>query len=326
MSRTNRGRAGGELEALELVARRLPSAPLGQVWIGDDAAVVPAGEGTILLTTDTVVEGIHGDLALSGIGDFGWRAVETAVSDVAAMGGAPEQLLVSVAAPPRTDLEALYDGIAAAAEDTGTDVVGGDLSTGPTIVITVTVVGRLRPGERPVLRSGASAGDSLVVTGPLGAAAAGLRILRDGPTTLSAEANLLVEAHVRPSARIAEGRLLAQCGVTAMIDLSDGIASDVRRIAEASGVGIVLEEIPVADGATGEEAMCGGDDYELLFAVADPEHVIRQFAGARLRAPIVVGRCTANAEERLYRGAELPDCGWEHPWVTATRPVDRDPG
>jgi thiamine-monophosphate kinase len=328
VSRTNQASAGGELEALELIRTRLPAAPNGEIWIGDDAAVVPAGEGSVLLTTDTVVEGVHGDLAngLVSLCDFGWRAVAAAVSDIAAMGGAPERLLVSVAAPPDTDLAALYEGIADAAARTGSDVIGGDLSTGPVVTVTVTVTGRLGPGERPVLRSGATAGEFLVVTGPLGAAAAGLRLLRGGDTTQSAGAttsavvgpasDALVSAHRRPVARVGEGRVAASCGASAMIDLSDGIASDVRRIAEASKVGVVLEEIPVAVGATETEALCGGDDYELLFAIGDPEEVLHRFALAGLRQPVVVGRCTEDPGERVLREVALPDCGWEHPWAT----------
>jgi thiamine-monophosphate kinase len=138
--------------------------------------------GELLLTVDVVVEGVHADLGLVGLDDFGWRAVSTAVSDIAAMGGCADHLLVSIAAPPSTDLALLYTGIIDASSHHGVSVVGGDLSTAKKIAVTVAVAGHMPEGEKPVLRSGATPGDAIVVTGPLGAAGAGLRILK-GRTT-----------------------------------------------------------------------------------------------------------------------------------------------
>ncbi len=314
--------AGGELDALERIAAWLPPAAEGEIWIGDDAAVVAPPSGRMLLTVDVVVEGVHADLELVGLDDLGWRAVSTAVSDIAAMGGSADHLLVSVAAPPSTDLRLLYSGITDAAIHHGAAVVGGDLSTAARIAVTVAVVGHVRSGDRPVLRSGANAGDALVVTGPLGAAAAGLRILREQRSAAGSEnmsARQLTQAHRRPVARLAEGEVARACGATAMIDLSDGIASDVRRIAAASGVGASLEGVPVAAGATEIEALCGGDDYELLFSVRDAASAIRAFGNAGLRAPTVVGRCTSDRSALLFREEPLPDCGWEHPWSLPDR-------
>jgi thiamine-monophosphate kinase len=287
------------------------------VWIGDDTAVVIPAAGGLLVSVDAAVEGVHADLALVGLDDLGWRAVSTAVSDIAAMGGCADRLVVAVAAPPSLDLELLYSGITAAALHHGAAVVGGDLSTATQIVVTVTVLGHVPGGGPPVLRSGAEAGDALVVTGPLGAAAAGLRILRDespSPSTDSASVRALTGAHRRPVARLAEGEVARASGATAMIDLSDGIASDVRRLAIASQVGARLHGLPVAAGATEREALCGGDDYELLFSVADAESAIKAFETARLRTPVVVGVCTTDPSELRLGDRPLPECGWEHPF------------
>ncbi len=156
-------------------------------------------------------------------------------------------------------------------------------------------------------RAGASAGDVLVVTGPLGGSAAGLRLLRsgrgDGP---------LVEAHRRPRARLAEGRVAAEAGATAMIDVSDGLALDLHRLADASGVGFVLDAVPVAPGARLDEALGGGEDYELVVATPDPGALGAAFAGAGLRPPMVIGRCTAEIGERLLGGEPLGRLGFEH--------------
>jgi thiamine-monophosphate kinase len=311
-NRTGSGSSGGELAALELVRSVLPEAPPGEVWIGDDAAFVAPSPGGLLLTVDTVVEGVHADLTLVGLDDLGWRAVSTAISDVAAMGGRPDRLLVSVAAPPETDLRVLYAGIVAAAHRHGASVVGGDLSTAPLVSVAVAVTGHIPGGGPPVLRSGARAGDSILVTGPLGGAAAGLRALR------AATPSSLVDAHRRPVARLDEGTVARTSGATAMIDLSDGIASDLRRIAQASNVGVSLECVPVADGATEHDALCGGDDYELLFTARDPGPVRDAFSAAGLRVPEVLGECTSEPARILYGDSILPDCGYEHPWEIPT--------
>lgn len=302
----------------------LPPPPPGEIWIGDDAAVVKSPSGVLLLTTDTMVEGVHADLGLVGLEDLGWKAVTTAASDIAAVGGIPDHLVVSVAGPPLTDVEELYRGVNAAAGAIGAAVVGGDLSTAPQVMVVVTVVGHLRDGGDPVLRSGAAAGDLLFVTGALGGAAAGLRLLRglraEGGGNVSSgevssdDAARLVAAHMRPVARLDEGEAARSCGATAMVDLSDGIASDLRRVAEASGTGVRISSVPVATGATEDEAICGGDDYELLFAAPDPDAVWLAFEAAGLRKPWLIGLCVEDPAELTHDGRPLRDCGWEHPF------------
>jgi thiamine-monophosphate kinase len=172
--------AGGEFAVIDRLQRRLPGPPAGEVWIGDDSAVVGAGPSPTLLTTDMTIAGVHADLALMGLDDLGWRSVAAAVSDIAAMGGRATHLLVAVAGPPSTDLDTLLDGVAQAAAAHGCHVVGGDLSNAAEVVVVVTVTGVVGDGPGVVLRSGARRGDQLFLTGPVGASAAGLRTLRPG--------------------------------------------------------------------------------------------------------------------------------------------------
>ena len=304
----------GEFAAIDRLRRLLPSPPEGQTWIGDDAAVVPAPGAGLVLTVDAAVAGVHADLALVGLDDLGWRAMAAGVSDVAAMGASPCWALVTVTGPPETDLDLLYAGIAEAAEADGCRVVGGDLSGGADVVVSVFVAGRVddeRAAGGAVLRSGAVAGDEICVTGPLGASAAGLRLLRAG----QAEAgDHRVAAHRRPRARVSEGRAARRAGATAMIDVSDGLAADLRHVAEASGVGMVLDHLPVARGASREEALGGGEDYELAFTAPGGAPVERAFAEEGLRPPIRIGSCTPDAGVLLLHGEPLPPLGWEHAW------------
>ncbi|MGH9188444.1 MAG: thiamine-phosphate kinase [Acidimicrobiales bacterium] len=294
---------------------RLPSGPPGETWIGDDTAVVARPVGALLLAADSVVAGVHADLSLVGIDDLGWKAVVANVSDMAAMGCRPTHALVTLAGPlGEIDLELLYDGLGAAAERYGCPIVGGDLSAAPTLVVTVAMVGDGGPvPPAPVLRSGARPGDLLFVTGLLGSSGAGLELLRTGSGTDAPE---LVRAHRRPEARLEEGAAARAAGATAMIDISDGLSTDLGHLADASGVGVVVAHVPVAAGATEALALGGGEDYELLFAVgaADIARIERAFAEAGLRPPLRIGRCTADAAERRLGDGDLPRTGWEHRW------------
>jgi thiamine-monophosphate kinase len=300
----------GEFEAIERFRKLLPRPPAGETWIGDDAALVVGPQGGLLLAADLVVAGVHADLNLVGLDDMGWKALAVNVSDIAAMGGEPTHALVSVAAPAETDLEMLFRGVAEAVEAFGCPVVGGDLSTAPAVVVSVTVVGDA--GSRPpVLRAGALPGDTIYVTGPLGASAAGLRVLQEGRTD---SAPGLAAAYCRPQPRVPEGRAARRAGATAMVDVSDGLAADVRHLADHSGVGIVLDHVPVAEGATMDDALGGGEDYELVFTATNGGHVAGAFAEANLRQPIAIGRCTSDPAERRLGEGELPVAGWQHHW------------
>jgi thiamine-monophosphate kinase len=250
-----------------------------EVGIGDDACVLAGG---LVASTDVLVDGVHFDAARMSASDIGHRAAAASLSDMAAMGAKPVCLLAGFGIPA---------GFAAAAQlaagmaEHGVALVGGDLSRSPVLVVSVTALGR---AERPVLRSGGRPGDLLVVTGALGGQAAGGYVRRVTP-------------------RLAEGRALATVA-TAMLDLSDGIATDVRRLAAASGTGAVveLERLPRAPGVTIEQAATGGEDYELLAAVPDGVPVPV--------AVTVVGRLTDTGEVVLLDGAGAARalCGWDH--------------
>jgi thiamine-monophosphate kinase len=291
--------------------------PAGQTWVGDDVAVVPGPSGPMLLAADAVVAGVHADLALVGLDDMGWKAIVANVSDVAAVGGRPCCVVVTVAGPlGELDVDLLYDGLVAASDAYECPIVGGDLSGSATLVVSVAIVGD-GGGEDapPVLRSGAQPGDTLFVTGPLGSSAAGLQLLRTGRLS---EAPDLVLSHRRPRARLDEGTAARVAGATAMIDVSDGLAADLRHVADASGVGVVLDRVPVAIGVSRVSddpeslALGGGEDYELLFAAPDPDRVEALFAERGLGIPLRIGRCTDDPAERRLRDADLPVLGWEH--------------
>jgi len=306
-------RRAGEDAAVERIRRAHAPAPGAAgvlVGIGDDAAAVRFGGAVLLLSTDAVLGGVHADLDLVGLDDLGWKALNAAVSDIGAMGGSPRHALVTCCVPTGTDLDRLMEGVAAAARATGCALVGGDLSVADQVVVSVAVTGALEGDAPPVTRSGGAAGDTLFVTGPLGASAAGLRHLRDGT---AADWPGLARAYRRPVARLAEGVAARHAGASAAIDVSDGLAIDVDRLGTASGVGVALDLVPVAPGSTEAEALGGGEDYELVIATPDPDRLVATFARAGLRPPVRVGSFSAALEERTVAGRPLARVGWEHP-------------
>jgi thiamine-monophosphate kinase len=286
----------------------------GEVFSGDDAAVVsPGPSDRLLLAIDLVVEGVHVDLALASLADMGWKAISVNASDIAAMGGRPLHVVAGVAAPPSTDLDAITDGMVEACAAYGIALVGGDLTVGRAVVISVAITGTC-DDRQPVLRSGARPGDAIWVTGPLGASAAGLRQLQrlGGLAGGTGGVDACVAAYRRPVARVAEGMAAATAGATAMIDVSDGLSRDLDHIARQSGVGIRLESVPVFDGATAAEALGGGEDYELVFATAAGAGVAEAFSAAGLSTPVRIGTCSDDVEERSLAGEPLAVTGWEH--------------
>lgn len=281
--------------------------PMGERHIGDDAAVLAPFVGQAVISTDVAVWGVHLDSEYFAFEDLGFKAVAAAVSDLAAMGARVRGAVIAVTAPPGTDFEELARGIADASTVTGCPIVGGDLSQGRDVMVAVTVLGEC-PGRGAIYRSGAKPGDELVVTGPLGRSAAGLRRRRAG-AALSDE---LVVAHRRPWPRLAEGMAARGAGVHAMMDLSDGLGLDLHRMADASGVGFELRDVPIADGATSEEAISGGEDYELLMATDDAARLRLVFEDRGLRAPLSIGVVVEDMTTRTLRGESFERRGWQH--------------
>jgi thiamine-monophosphate kinase len=281
--------------------------PVGETHVGDDAAVLLPFVGQAIISTDVAVLGVHLDAALFPLEDLGYKAVMAALSDLAAMGARSRGLVVAVTAPPGTDVEALHHGIADAAALSDTPVVGGDLSRGLEVSVAVTVFGEC-PGRGAVLRNGAKPGDELLVTGPLGRAAAGLRRRRGG-AELSDE---LVVAHRRPWPRLREGMAARGAHVHAMMDLSDGIGLDLHRMADASDVGFELSHVPLAQGATLDEAISGGEDYELVIATNDPGRLRLLYLDRGLEAPITIGVVVEDPAVRTLAGSPFERRGFEH--------------
>ena len=304
--RDNPRREDDVIERIATIVGRA-NVPRGERHIGDDAAVLAPFVGQAVVSTDVAVLGVHLDGELFPLEDLGFRALAAAVSDLAAMGARARGAVVAVTSPAGTDLEELHRGMADAAIITNCPIVGGDLSLGRDITVAVTVVGEC-PGGGAVLRSGAKPGDELLVTGPLGRSAAGLRRRRAG-AALSDE---LVVAHRRPWPRQREGLAARGAGVHAMMDLSDGLGLDLHRFADASGVGFDLAEVPVAPGATLEEATSGGEDYELLMATDDPARLRLIFLDRGLRPPLTIGVVVADSSVRTWRAGPFERRGYQH--------------
>ena len=269
----------GEFGFIERMRAWLPPS-MSAVGIGDDAAVIPFGDRSLVASTDALVEGVHFRLDWSSPADIGFKAVSVNVSDLAAMGATPRWLLLALGAPPSTSqeiLEPLYRGLVEACALYGTELVGGDTVASDRLMLSLTALGEM-DGD-PLLRSGAKAGDVVAVTGPLGRAAAGVNLLLSGEVKDVEPAHGLacLEAHRRPVARVNEGSILRRSGAHAALDISDGLASDARRLAEASGVGVELDRLPIAVEAAGVAAdrgwdaaqivLAGGEDLELLVAL-----------------------------------------------------------
>ena len=265
--------------------------------------------GQAVISTDVAVLGVHLDPELFPLEDLGFKAVTSALSDLAAMGALVRGAVVAVSAPPGTDLEELHRGIADASAITDCPIVGGDLAQSRDVAVAVTVFGEC-PDAGAVLRSGARDGDELLVTGPLGRSSAGLRRRRAG-AALNDE---LVVAHRRPWPRLVEGVAARSARAHAMMDLSDGIGLDLHRLADASAVGFELSDIPVAAGATLDEAISGGEDYELLIATNDAARLRMIFHDRGLRTPLTIGRVVADRRVRTLRGENFDRRGWQH-WL-----------
>jgi thiamine-monophosphate kinase len=278
----------GEFGLIDLLAKIASSAEGKQaaswqqliIGIGDDAAVWRGDASTQLATVDSLIQDVHFSLRFTPWKDLGWKAMAANLSDIAAMGGVPKYALVSLALPGDTkvdDVTALYQGMIELAQQSGVAVIGGDISRAPLVIITITVLGNTRDQSRVLTRSAATPGEQIAVTGYLGAAAAGLEMLARQLQFDAEVTDSLRNAFFHPQPRIAEGQLLAQQGVKAAIDVSDGLISDLTHICQQSQVGARIEVDrvpihPVAKASFGDKslelALSGGEDYELLFTAS----------------------------------------------------------
>ncbi len=266
----------GEAATLHRIIPLLPESDRTILGPGDDCAVISVPDGRVPLTVDLMIEGPDFRVGLSTGYDVGWKACATNLSDIAAMGATPTALVVAVAAPPSTPvdfLEGISRGFADAAEAlaSGCGVVGGDLSTAPVIMVSVTATGEF-DGVNPVTRAGARVGHIVTVAGALGHARQGLDLLfdhalsPDGVVDLEAVAELWrthpveLSAQLRPAPPIHAGRIAAMAGASSMMDISDGLVLDAARIAAASGVGIDFDLAAVGS----RVALTGGEDHSLL--------------------------------------------------------------
>jgi len=276
----------GEFELLAKVRERLPAAgPRVILGSGDDAAVTVPG-GATATSIDALVEGVHFRRDRATPSQIGRKALGTALSDLAAMGAEAGEAYVAVGIPPDLDEDGcleLIDGLAALARETGTTLAGGDVTRAPVLTLAVTVVGHAATAERLIGRGGAEPGDALVLTGEIGGAAAGLLLLERPELAVSVStetAEGLRRRQLDPTPRLDGGSALAAAGARAMIDLSDGLGGDAVHLAASSGVALRVEAgaLPLADGlaevaaAAGRDplelAISGGEDYELLAALA----------------------------------------------------------
>ena len=284
-----------EHEAVRLFERVFSAAKNAELelGIGDDAAILRVGRERLVFTVDTSVEGVHFDRRWLSLEDVGWRALQAAASDVSAMGGRPIAALSNLILPARIrrrELEALARGQAAAARALRCPIVGGNLSRGKELSVTTSVLGLAR---RPIRRSGARPGDSIVLLGDVGLARAGLSILKRGLGRKNQRAlRVCIDAWRRPRAL---SSLAPGARAHAAIDVSDGLSLDLRRLAEASGVHAVIEERALrralrpelrrAAERLGEDplelALSGGEDYALIVALP---------RGVRLAAARRIGR------------------------------------
>ncbi len=269
----------GEFGLIDRIRRQVSVGPGVRLGIGDDAAWVDHPRGSSLITADLLIEGIHFDLDWTSLADLGYKSLAVNLSDIAAMGGVPAYVMLSLGIPAKVDskaIDALYRGINSLAKRSGVTVVGGDTNIADSLLISVCVIGH--PVEEPIRRRGAHAGDDIYVTGTLGDAALGLESLRKKRRYPSRFVAQLIKRHHRPTPRLTAGRLLAQRKLaTAMIDVSDGLIQDLGHICQESGVGATIrqEKIPLSkayravSGKYGFRfALSGGEDYELVFCAA----------------------------------------------------------
>jgi thiamine-monophosphate kinase len=306
------------------VARLFGAPPEGELWSGDDAAVVSTPGESMLLTIDTLVDGVDFDLSYCEPQDVGWKAIAANISDIAAMGGSAGYAVTAMWLPSSTPLEVaegIASGMAECCKTYSVAMVGGDISDASELGLAVAMTGGTE-GD-PVTRGGALPGHLLGVTGRLGGAAAGLAALQSGK---GAEFPDVARRQLRPEPRAREGPALARAGVSAMIDISDGLASDLGHLCDASNTGCEVDiyALPIDRGveavaralgiAVLDLGVAGGEDFELLFAVPEDRLNSVRESMNEMGTPItVIGRLTSEGAQIAGRSLEeWKRKGWEH--------------
>ncbi len=259
---------GKEFDRIRAIFNRISEPSPEAEGLGDDCALVPLGTTTLAVSIDASLEGVHFRTDWLDFKEIGFRAAGAAVSDLAADGATPLGLLVSLGVPPWNGKNGadpaveIMAGVAKLANNVGAHILGGDLTHSERYSVDVCVLGT---AERPVRRSGAREGNAVWVTGYLGGAALALQAFREGKQM----PEQLRNRYANPEPRIAAGRLLANRGATAMIDISDGLAADVQHLSAASEVGIEinLERIPCWEGVDAMAAIASGEEFELLLTM-----------------------------------------------------------
>jgi thiamine-monophosphate kinase len=304
----------GEFGLIDRIARLAPVAPSDIIrGIGDDAAVIAIDKTRrLLFTTDTLVESIHFETSFTAPYLLGKKSLAVNVSDIASMGGTPHSFVICLSIPPGITYEFIkkfYTGVYAQAKKYSVSLVGGDTTSSPDkLVISISLLGTARARE-VMYRRGARSGDAIYVTGFLGDSALGLSLLMKKKA--GASTNYLIKRHLDPVPRMAEGRAIAQRkAASSMIDVSDGLLADLRHILDESGVGaqLRLEQVPLSPSYRKTlqrgsadyyaAALCGGEDYELLFTV--PPEKEKTIAALRktLRVPLTrIGEVTGKKGE-----------------------------
>ena len=318
-----------EFQLIQAIARGFGSSPSPSLLkgIGDDASIIQSHpDHNWLVSTDLLIEGIHFNLRFASFYDIGYRAAVANLSDIAAMGGIPKFLLIALAIPPHysmLDLHTLYRGLLSPCRPHHVQLIGGDTSASrKDIFLSVTIMGTIEP-NRALPRSGAQVGDHIYATGTLGDSSAGLALLqskkKNSKQTLGHRTSqFLMNRHLRPTPRLAMGRLLARYQLAnAAIDLSDGLSGDLIHLCQESGVGALIEAdtIPFSPQYRTfhrqlghnplQMALQGGEDYELLFTV--PEHKQSELKRLVKRQKIPITRIGAIQPRKLGIRLKLDD-------------------
>jgi len=320
----------GEFGLIEMIQKATPRGRGVRIGIGDDAAWVTSRQDSILITSDLLIEGVHFNLKWTSFFDLGYKTLSVNLSDLAAMGGSPAYLVLSLGIPVDfkvKDVEEFYRGIRRLASQSGVALVGGDTSSSKLFFISAFLVGHAPYGA--VTRSGAKVGDDLYVTGTIGDSSLGLDLLKTSKARAKGlEIAYLGSRHRLPTARLKAGALLAKKRLArAMIDISDGLLQDLAHLCEASGTGAVIwqEALPLsrqyqhcAGWKEVRYALTGGEDYELLFCIRARDRARLEEIRTRLGVPITrIGKCVPARHGITIVNAKgtplpFPKMGYDH--------------